>query len=326
MFTEDKGVKRGGGKSGGGSFGGRSSGSRSFGGRSSSGGRGGRGLGGRIFGGGSGSGGGGGGLFGGRRWLGYGGGGSGCNFVLRYWWLLVFFFIIIVLASLAANFTGSGSVTGSSYQRTPLPAGTVNETAYIRDDADWLVNGNSVTNSMRNFFKATGVQPYLWITDEINGSRDASWEEIEAAMNALYREQFTDEGHLILLFYEPSEGNYKTAYLAGSAAKTVIDDEASRIILDCFDKYYYSDLEEDEYFATVFDKSADRIMHVSFGMKHVVLVIGGLIALFILYRITATVLRHRRLKRQQDIEILNADISKIGDDEAARRAEKYQDE
>jgi hypothetical protein len=37
------------------------------------------------------------------------------------------------------------------------------------------------------------------------------------------------------------------------------------------------------------------------------------------------VLRHRRLQRQQDIEILNADISKIGDDEAARRAEKYRD-
>jgi hypothetical protein len=36
------------------------------------------------------------------------------------------------------------------------------------------------------------------------------------------------------------------------------------------------------------------------------------------------VLRHRRLKRQQDIDILNADIGKIGDDEAARRARKYQ--
>jgi hypothetical protein len=38
------------------------------------------------------------------------------------------------------------------------------------------------------------------------------------------------------------------------------------------------------------------------------------------------VLRHRRLKRQQDIDILNADVSKIGEDEAERLAEKYQDE
>jgi hypothetical protein len=221
---------------------------------------------------------------------------------------------------------GSGSITGSSYQREPLPAGAVNETAYIRDDAKWLVNEDAVKNSMRNFFRVTGVQPYLWITEEIGGSRDASWEEIETAMNALYQKQFTDEGHLILLFYEPSKGVYKTAYLAGSAAKTVIDDEASRIILDYFDKYYYSNMEEDEYFAVVFDKSADRIMSVSFGMKHVILLIGGLIVLFILYRTTAMVLRHRRLKRQQDIDILNADVSKIGDDEAARLAEKYQNQ
>ncbi|MDR1482665.1 MAG: hypothetical protein LBI74_08580 [Synergistaceae bacterium] len=339
-------MKRGGGgESGGGGFGGRSSGDKSFGGRSSSGGRGDRNLGGGIFGGGSGVGGesgvsggrrwlrygGGGGRRrwfgsggGGGRWFGSGGGGGGWNLLWRYRRLLVFLFIIIVLANLV-NYAGSGSVTGSSYQRTPLPAGIVNETAYIRDDANWLVRENSVTNSMRNFFKATGVQPYLWITEEINGSRDASWEEIETAMSALYREQFTDEGHLILLFYEPSEGVYKTAYLAGSAAKTVIDDEASRIILDYFDKYYYSNLEEDQYFATVFDESAERIMHVSFGMKHVVLLIGGLIALFILYRATAMILRHRRLKRQQDIDILNADVSKMGDDEAERRAEKYQD-
>jgi hypothetical protein len=43
-----------------------------------------------------------------------------------------------------------------------------------------------------------------------------------------------------------------------------------------------------------------------------------------LYKITAMVLRDRRLKRQQDIDILNADVSKIGEDEAARRAKKYQ--
>jgi hypothetical protein len=236
-------VRRGGGRSGGGrSFGGRSSGGRSFGGRSSSGGRGGR-----IFGGGSSSGGGHR-IFGGRRWFGRGGGGEWGGGGWEWVPLLVVSFFIIFIALYVGSViyhVWGGPITGSSYQRTPLPAGAVNETAYIRDDADWLAGENSVENSMRNFFKATGVQPYLWITEKINGSRDASWEEIEKAMNTLYQEQFTDEGHLILLFYEPSKGVYKTAYLAGSAAKTVIDDEASRIILDYFDKYYYSNMEED---------------------------------------------------------------------------------
>ncbi|MDR0425452.1 MAG: hypothetical protein LBH39_08410, partial [Clostridiales Family XIII bacterium] len=119
----------------------------------------------------------------------------------------------------------------ASYHREALPASVVSETDYIRDDARWLDNAGVARSGMRYFFKETGVQPYLWITEDINGSRDAGWDEIEAAMEEMYRKEFTDEGHMIVLFYEPYPEEYKTAYLAGSAAKGVIDDEASQIIL-----------------------------------------------------------------------------------------------
>ncbi|MDR1483069.1 MAG: DUF4339 domain-containing protein [Synergistaceae bacterium] len=56
--------------------------------------------------------------------------------------------------------------------------------------------------------------------------------------------------------------------------------------------------------------------------EHMILVIG-LIVILVLYSTMAMILRHRRLKRQQDIDILNADIGKMGGDEAERRAEKY---
>jgi hypothetical protein len=55
--------------------------------------------------------------------------------------------------------------------------------------------------------------------------------------------------------------------------------------------------------------------------EHMILVI----VLVVLFTATAMILRHRRLKRQQDIEILNADVNKMGGDEASRRAKKYQD-
>jgi hypothetical protein len=60
------------------------------------------------------------------------------------------------------------------------------------------------------------------------------------------------------------------------------------------------------------------------AVEHPVLGIG-LIVLFILCGITAMLLRHLHLMRQQDIDILNADVNKMGGDEAARRAEKYRD-
>jgi hypothetical protein len=50
-----------------------------------------------------------------------------------------------------------------------------------------------------------------------------------------------------------------------------------------------------------------------------------LIVLVIVTIITAIVLWFRHLKHQRDIEILNINISKLGEDEAARRAEKYRD-
>jgi hypothetical protein len=48
-----------------------------------------------------------------------------------------------------------------------------------------------------------------------------------------------------------------------------------------------------------------------------------LLILFTLYKTAAMFLHHRRLMRKHDMDILNADVSKIGDDEAERRAEKY---
>ena len=63
---------------------------------------------------------------------------------------------------------------------------------------------------------------------------------------------------------------------------------------------------------------------VSWFAKNIIVtivLIVGIVACII----TAIVLWHRRLKRQQDIEILKADISTIGDGEAERLAKKYQE-
>jgi hypothetical protein len=305
---------RGGGRAGGGhSFGGRSSGGRG----GSSGGFGGLGSSGR--GGGFHFGGFGGGFHFGGFGFGrpFGGGGSA--------WIGILIVCIVLGWGVLGSGGGDDSITTSSYQREPLKDGAVTETEYIQDDERWLDNQKLVRDSMQYFYKKTGVQPYLWITEEVAGSKDAAWEEIEAAMEGLYKDKFTDEGHLIILFYESRPGAYKTAYLAGAAAKAVIDEEASRILLDYLDRYYYDNLDEDEYFATVFTKSADRIMTVTTDPKLLIaFIVGGLAFVVIISIVIFKALKHRRLKRQQDIEILNMDMSKMGEDEAAKLARKYE--
>jgi hypothetical protein len=306
---------------GGRSSGGRGSGGHSFGGRSGSGGRsGGAGGGGGHFGNFPSGGRGGGFHFGG---FGFGrpfGGGGGVG------WIVVLIIVVVAFAWAAFDAGNGGvSIAASTYRREPLPDGIVKETEYIRDDGRRLANRNLVRDSMRYFYRKTGVQPYLWITEDLGGSKDAPWDEIEAALEGLYTGEFTDEGHLIVLFYEPGPGSYKTAYLAGSAAKAVIDDEASRILLDYLDRYYYDNKGEDEYFAAVFTKSADRIMTVTTNPALVIAFIaGGLAFLAIISFVVFNTLKHRRLKRQQDIEILNMDMNTIGEDAAAKLARKYE--
>jgi hypothetical protein len=69
-------------------------------------------------------------------------------------------------------------------------------------------------------------------------------------------------------------------------------------------------------------KGMEEYRFIEWMGRHLTLVVV-LIVLFFLYMTIAMFLRHRRWMRQHDIDILNADVSKL-DDEAARRAEKYQ--
>jgi uncharacterized protein (DUF983 family) len=73
------------------------------------------------------------------------------------------------------------------------------------------------------------------------------------------------------------------------------------------------------------------LLGVSFGVLSLMALIEAnmiwlvvlLVVLGFLCWITAMLLRRLHSMRQQDIDILNADVSKIGGDEAERRAEKY---
>lgn len=344
-----------GGRSGGSSGSGRSSGSHSFSGRSSVGGRGGGSSSSRGGGGGSSRGGGSPGGYSGGGY-GYGGGGphpgyrggydTGPRYGSRRYYgggryyyygggirflnaLVVIIVLLIVVFIVYSARGGLGSnITASTQAREPLAKGIASQTEYIRDDARWLGSAKSVESSMKYFYSKTGVQPYLWIADVIDDRKDLKYPDLEQYMEQEYQEMFSDEGHMIVMFYEPYEGEYETAILVGSAARTVIDAEAQEIILDYLDSYYYDDgLDDAGYFNKVFTKSADRLMEVtkpwySGLIAFVVVAIVVIVILLVFIRM----LKRKAEKRRADAELLNADVSEIGGaDAASRLADKYDD-
>lgn len=152
-------------------------------------------------------------------------------------WTLIIFTLVVSFSS-----TNSESgVTKSTVKREKLESTYVSDdTIGYTDELGWIENSSKVKTGLRNFYKKTGVVPYVYITDNIDGDTSGNYtqDECEKFGNKIYDRLFNDEGHLLLVFCEYRPSEYNSFYIVGNAAKTVIDDEAGEILLDYIDKYY----------------------------------------------------------------------------------------
>lgn len=186
----------------------------------------------------------------------------------------------------------------------------------IDDELDWITTKSKVLTGMETFYKETGVQPLLVITDNIDGNDNPSNAEIEAYCNTKY-DTFMDEneGGILLLFCEWSESEYSTYYLAGESAQTVMDSEASEVMLDFADALYTSDLSDEEYFSEIFAQTADRIMTVTptFASKLPAILIAFVImvALIVGYNAYIKKIQRDKEKAEETERILNTPLEKL---------------
>lgn len=251
------------------------------------------------------------------------GGGSGCLTVV-----ITIFVVLLLIAAMSFVVSGGGSdssVTASTVEREALPSGAVNETAYYTDELGWIGSSTKLEAGMKNFYRETGVQPYLYITDSVNGNHDPTQTELEAFANEKYDALFTDEAHLLLVFFEYYPSEYHTWCITGAQAKTVVDGEAVNILLDYVDRYYYSDLTDEEMFSKAFDEAGERIMTVTKSPWITVWIVIGVLAIllvaFVWWR------SHKQQRNREDEEtrkILETPLESFGSDEAEELAKKYE--
>lgn len=250
---------------------------------------------------------------------------GGCGIAV----FILLIFIIIIAVIFSSNFSGS-DITKSTVAREPLPEGSVNETGYYTDELSWIGNKTKFTEGLKYFYDKTGVQPYIYITDTVNNSHNPSSSDLESFANGLYDELFTDEAHLLFVFfeYEGDPGNYMDYYITGTQAKGVIDTEAGDILLDYIDKNYYDySLSEEEFFSNSFSEAADRVMSVTKSPWIIVFVIIGILGIVvILFSWWKKVKKQKNLEARQTEEILNAPLKKFSDIEAENLAEKYKED
>lgn len=183
---------------------------------------------------------------------------TGCGFI---------FIIFLVISMISGTLfiltgdigTGEGNIQESTIAREKLDKSNVIETGYIEDQANWITSTYDATKGMKKFFDRTGVQPFLIISESIDGNRNPSVDQLDQYLAKRYEELFSDEQHILVLFFDNGT-NWYTRYNCGSKARILMDDEACEILLDYFDYYAESDLSDDDYFSKVFDKASERIM------------------------------------------------------------------
>ena len=141
--------------------------------------------------------------------------------------------IIVIVAGLIA---ARPNIQQSTIERSKLDSSLCTKVdTWYQDDINWIHDEKTLLKGLKTFYDKTGVQPYLWITDNINGKAKPNTSDFETALKSKYSELFKDEGHVIVCFMESSPSVYATYYWAGSAAKRVIDNEAGEILLDVID-------------------------------------------------------------------------------------------
>lgn len=222
-----------------------------------------------------------------------------------------------------------GGITPSTVTREKLDGQYVTTTDYYYDDMDWIGSGSKLEKGMKSFYQETGVQPFLYLTETVNGSTYPSESEMDAFAKQLYDELFEDEGHVLVVFQEyNSDGNYYCYYVAGKQAKTVFDDEAADILLDYIDQYYYSDMSEEEFFSKAFEKAGERMMEKTESpIVKIVVAVAVVVVLLLAFTWWKKAKEQKNLEAEQTERILNTDIEKLTSEspELEELAKKYQD-
>lgn len=234
---------------------------------------------------------------------------------------LVFFLIFVLIGS---SFLYEG-ITKSTVKREPLPKGSVNETEYFYDELGWIDSVTKLEEGMKYFYTETGVQPFIYITDDVVGKGLLpTIEELKKFANETYDKLFTDEAHLLLIFYE-YDSQYATYCLTGVQAKSVVDTEGTDILLDYIDRYYYySTLNESEFFSKSFYDSASRMMEDMDMVSVILFDLIIFIALYMIYKWRKKAKAKKKLEAENIKNVLNSDMEDLVKDAAEKLADKYE--
>ena len=253
----------------------------------------------------------------------YGRSSMGCGSLFAC--VIVFILLIAIVGYLHGfDSVSDGQITASTVERTRLPASeckTIDNWFEDNMSPAWVFSDRDLIKGLQTFYDKTGVQPYLVLMPDIDGDVYPTQTEIENKLKDIYDDVMPDGGHIVVGFLEGVPNEYGMGVYAGAQAEIVMDAEAREILMDYLDYYYTSDLDTEEYFATAFEKTAEKIMKIdeiksvtrSRTIGTVVLVVGVALIIIVTARMVVRAKKYKAEQAKADAEILKSDLPGVSD-------------
>lgn len=237
---------------------------------------------------------------GGFGWRRRGYGGCGC------FSFIALFIIIIFLVSFFPDNSGTSEVTVSRTERTAL-TGTSTYGQWYLDEVNFIDHDTDLTDGLKYFYSKTGIQPYVMLLDYNPVFwENGNWNESAAEdyLAQVYADTFSDNGHLIFAYFscendsEDMDGTFYFYY--GSAAYSIMDDEAETIFWSYFDMNY-NDLDQNigEFIGNTFHETADNIMHITTNDENSLMKFTAVFAIICVAAIIAGIFIFRRANKKE---------------------------
>lgn len=246
----------------------------------------------------------------------------------------VIIIFIIIFFSLFYSVLGKSNQTNTTERNALI--GIVHKTDWYEDDIGWISSKQVLITGLDNFYKETGIQPYVmlipyskefWNGDNINATNADTY------LESVYTEKFSDEAHFIFAYFEckddiKSEMNGEFRYLSGYAADTIMDNEAINILWGYHSKNYYdTSLTIEQMIANTFTETAVSIMSKPTNgwdfAKVAIIIVGAIVIVICIVIIVKTSAKRKKEKEEYNKEILNTPLETFGGEDTSDLEEKY---
>lgn len=175
--------------------------------------------------------------------------------------------MMVIMPMLQGDFS-SAKIPKNTTKREALH-GVVSKTDWYADNIGWVSSKSTLISGLEEFYKKTGVQPYILFVPYQSKYWNGSNLQVDKAnelLEQVYSQKFKDEAHFIFAYFQcandsKSEMDGEFRYLSGYSADTIMDNEAISILWGHFEKNYYNtSLSLEKMISNTFSETAKSIM------------------------------------------------------------------